>query len=92
MNGDQRSRPECELTEQKDFRVVFTEGLPPNGDHLTGLDRVSFEVPCRETIDQIYDEARKRNARATQPRMYDGHWQIFVFDPDGYKVEVFARI
>lgn len=73
-----------------DFEVVFTEGLPP-GDHLTGLDRVSFEVPSRESVDRIYAEARKRHARATQPRLYGGHWQTFIFDPDGYKVEVFAR-
>ena len=72
------------------FEVVFTEGLPP-GDHLTGLDRVSFEVPSRDSVDRIYEEARKCNARATQPRLYEGHWQTFVFDPDGYKVEVFTR-
>jgi catechol 2,3-dioxygenase-like lactoylglutathione lyase family enzyme len=70
--------------------VVFTEGLPP-GDYLTGLDRVSFEVPSRESVDRIYEEARKLNARATQPRLYEGHWQTFIFDPDGYKVEVFTR-
>jgi len=70
--------------------VVFTEGLPP-GDYLTGLDRVSFEVPSRESVDRVYEEARKRHARATQPRLYEGHWQTFIFDPDGYKVEVFTR-
>lgn len=73
-----------------DFEVVFTEGLPP-GDHLTGLDRVSFEAPSRKSVDRIYGEARKRHARATQPRLYEGHWQTFIFDPDGYKVEVFTR-
>ena len=72
------------------FEVVFTEGLPP-GDHLTGLDRVSFEVPSRESVDRIYGEARKHHARATQPRLYEGHWQTFIFDPDGYKVEVFTH-
>jgi len=72
------------------FEVVFTEGLPP-GDHLTGLDRVSFEVPSRELVDRVYEEARKCDAHATHPRLYEGHWQTFVFDPDGYKVEVFVR-
>ena len=69
--------------------VVFTEGLPP-GDHLTGLDRVSFEVPSRELVDQIYGQARKHNAHATSPRLYEGRWLTFVFDPDGYKIEVSA--
>ena len=72
------------------FQVVFTDGLPP-GDHLTGLDRVSFEVPSRDSVDCIYENARKQKARATQPRLYEGHWQTFIFDPDGYKVEVFTR-
>ena len=72
------------------FKIAFTEGLPP-GDHLTGLDRVSFEVASRESVDHIYKEATTRHARATQPRLYEGHWQIFIFDPDGYKVEVFTR-
>jgi catechol 2,3-dioxygenase-like lactoylglutathione lyase family enzyme len=72
------------------FEVVFAEGLPP-GDHLTGLDRISFEAASRECVDYIYEEARKRHARATQPRLYEGHWQTFIFDPDGYKVEVFSH-
>ena len=50
-----------------DFELVFTEGLPP-GDRLTGLDRVSFEVPSRELVDRVYVEARKHNAQATRPR------------------------
>jgi len=73
------------------FEVTFAEGLPP-GDHLTGLDRISFEVPSRESVDHVYEEAKKRHARATQPRLYEGHWQTFIFDPDGYKVEVFSRV
>ena len=76
---------------RRDFEVVFTEGLSP-GDHLIGLDRVSFEVPSRESVDRIYEQATQRNARATQPRLYEGHWQAFIFDPDGYKVEVFAQL
>lgn len=75
---------------QMGFKLVFTEGLPP-GDHLTGLDRVSFEVPSRESVDRIYEEATRHRARAIQPRLYEGHWQTFIFDPDGYKVEVFTR-
>lgn len=72
------------------LELVFTEGLPP-GDHLTGLDRLSFEVAAGESVNQVYAAARKSNARATQPRFYEEHYQTFIFDPDGYKVEVFAR-
>ena len=73
------------------FEVIFAEGLPP-GDHLTGLDHISFEVPSRESVDNIYDEAKKSQARATQPRLYEGRWQTFIFDPDGYKVEVYSSV
>ena len=73
-----------------DVEIGFIEGLPP-GDHLTGLDRVGFEVPSREQVNLIYDEATRLQIRATRPRVYEGRWLTFVFDPDGYKIEVFAQ-
>lgn len=89
-NGDGAARALRSPDTRLGFELIFTEGLPP-GDHLTGLDRVSFEVPSRELVDRVYMEAREHNAQATRPRLYEGHWLTFVFDPDGYKIEVFAR-
>jgi catechol 2,3-dioxygenase-like lactoylglutathione lyase family enzyme len=89
-DGASATRAQGSPNSPLDSEVVFTEGLPP-GDHLAGLDRVSFEVPSPESVDRVYEKARTRNARATQPRLYEGHWQTFIFDPDGYKVEVFAQ-
>ncbi|MHC4235866.1 MAG: VOC family protein, partial [Planctomycetota bacterium] len=39
---------------------------------------------------ESYLEAKALGAPATQPRVYDGHWQTFIFDPDGYKLKVFT--
>ncbi len=72
------------------FGVVLTEGLPP-GTEVAGLDHVSFEVRTRRDVREIYEAARQRQVRATQPRMFDGHYQIYLFDPNGYKIEVIAR-
>lgn len=89
-NGDGAARALRSPDTRLDSELIFTEGLPP-GDRLTGLDRVSFEVPSRDLVDRVYMEARKHSAQATRPRLYEGHWLTFVFDPDGYKIEVFTR-
>jgi catechol 2,3-dioxygenase-like lactoylglutathione lyase family enzyme len=71
------------------FGVVLCRGLPASGDP-SGLDHFSFEVPTQTDVNDLYDRARRRGAPATKPRLYGGGWQTFVFDPDGYKIEVRA--
>lgn len=72
------------------FGLVLTAGLP-SGTEVTGLDHVGFEVPTRQDVRDVYDEARRKSIRATQPREFNGYYQSYVFDPDGYKIEVIAR-
>ena len=69
------------------FRVILVQGLPVNTE-LAGLDHISFEVPDKEDVVCIYEQAREQNVQATRPRMYDGRFQTFLFDPNGYKLEV----
>ncbi len=70
-------------------RLVLTEGLPP-GAYPTGFDHFSLEAPSPADIEAVYERAQAHAAQATHPRIYDGRWQLFVFDPDGYKIEVYA--
>lgn len=72
------------------FGLVFTEGLSSGVDQV-GLDHISLEVSCREDLLSVYRRALERNARVTPPRIYAGHWQVFVFDPDGYKIELYCH-
>jgi catechol 2,3-dioxygenase-like lactoylglutathione lyase family enzyme len=72
------------------FGIVLTEGLP-TAVELAGLDHVSLSVPRDEEVLRLYNKACRLNVRATRPRIFDGHYQIFVFDPDGYKLEVMAE-
>jgi len=72
------------------FSLVLTQGLPP-GSEISGLDHVSLVVATEEDVDELYRRATEMGARATQPRDYAGHYQAFVFDPDGYKIEVRAE-
>jgi catechol 2,3-dioxygenase-like lactoylglutathione lyase family enzyme len=71
------------------FQVVLVQGLPP-GALLSGLDHLSFEVPSRSDVQDVYERARIRQMRATHPRAGHGLFQTFLFDPDGYKIEVVA--
>jgi catechol 2,3-dioxygenase-like lactoylglutathione lyase family enzyme len=72
---------------QEDISVVLAEGLPPNLEPI-GMDHLSFEVPADEDVSDIYFRALGLRARATSPRVFDGRFQTFVFDPNGYKIEV----
>ncbi len=71
------------------FGVVLSEGFPA-GAELAGLDHVGMRVSTEQDVRDIYARARELGHRATKPRVYNGHYQVFVFDPDGYKLEVFV--
>ena len=71
------------------FGVVLSEGFPA-GAELAGLDHVGMCVSTEQDVRDIYARARELGYRATKPRVYNGHYQAFVFDPDGYKLEVFV--
>ncbi len=72
------------------FAIVLVEGLPA-GTELAGMDHLCLEVDSNDEVERVYSEAERRGFRATRPRLYDGQFQTFIFDPDGYKVEVAAR-
>ncbi len=74
---------------QDGFSVVLTEGLPPGA--APNVDHFSLEVPTLRDLMSVYSAATERGVQATEPRMYAGRWQTFLFDPDGYKVEVMTR-
>jgi catechol 2,3-dioxygenase-like lactoylglutathione lyase family enzyme len=71
------------------FSIVLAEGLP-NGVPVSGVDHVSFAVSTDDDVIAVYEKARTRQVPATEPRMYDGHYQTFIFDPNGYKIEVIS--
>ena len=72
------------------FRLVLTKGLPL-AMPLAGIDHIALEVDTTDQIDAIHERARTMGGRATRPRSYDQCFQTFVFDPDGYKIEVLYR-
>jgi len=69
------------------FGIALIQGSPRGGDPI-GMDHVSLEVAKAEDIEDIYAAATARGNQATGPRIYGGYYQSFVFDPDGYKIEV----
>ena len=55
------------------------------------LDHICFEVPTYADVVRLYERARQAEAQATAPRLYERHWQTFIFDPDGHKIEILTQ-
>lgn len=71
------------------FRIALTEGLPAASE-LAGVDHFSLAVRSEEDVEELHRKALAMGINATQPRIYAGAYQTFLFDPDGYKIEVLA--
>jgi lactoylglutathione lyase len=72
-------------------------GLRPadGGEHRyyeVGIEHLAVFVDRREEVDQIYARSLELGARVHFPPQEDrdepGYWALFVFDPDGFRVEV----
>lgn len=72
------------------FSIVLTEGLPL-GTEIAGFDHVSLTVPSGQDVRDIHAIAARLGVQCTSPRMFDGAYQTFLFDPNGYKIEVVAK-
>jgi catechol 2,3-dioxygenase len=72
------------------FELILTQGLPPD-DHLVGLDHLGFDTRSPERVDRIYRRALESSSRAARPRLENGRWKTYLFDPDGYKIEISAQ-
>jgi predicted lactoylglutathione lyase len=62
----------------------------PAGSELSGVDHFSVAVRSEEDVEELCQRALGMGINATQPRVYAGAYQTFLFDPDGYKIEVLA--
>jgi len=69
------------------FGVALIQGLPAGSEPI-GMDHLSLEVAESDDLEDIYVAATARGAQATRPRVYGGYYQTFIFDPDGYKIEI----
>jgi catechol 2,3-dioxygenase-like lactoylglutathione lyase family enzyme len=74
-------------------------GLRPadGGAHTyygVGIEHVAFEVGTREEVDAAHERCVARGERIHFPpeedRDEEGYYAFFVFDPDGFRVEVFC--
>jgi catechol 2,3-dioxygenase-like lactoylglutathione lyase family enzyme len=67
-------------------QIVLMEGRSPSGQ--LSAQHFSIEVGDVDDVFTIYNTAQQNGLQATAPRIFGGCWQTFLFDPDGYKVEV----
>jgi glyoxylase I family protein len=72
-------------------------GLRPadGGEHRyyeVGLEHIAFYVDTPEEVDAAYERCLEMGARVHYPpeedRQVPGYYEMFVFDPDGIRVEV----
>jgi catechol 2,3-dioxygenase-like lactoylglutathione lyase family enzyme len=59
-----------------------------------GLEHLAFEVDTREGVDAAHERCSRRGDRIHHPPEEDndiaGYYAFFVFDPDGFRIEVFC--
>jgi catechol 2,3-dioxygenase-like lactoylglutathione lyase family enzyme len=75
-------------------------GLRPadGGEHRyydVGVEHIAFEVETREEVDEAHRRSVKMSAKVHHPPEEDsdikGYYAVFVFDPDGFRIEVFCQ-
>lgn len=71
--------------------VALVQGLP-RGSEPIGLDHFGFELASTAEVDAVYRAALAFGSEAIAPRASGAFYQSFVFDPDGYKIEVLAPL
>jgi catechol 2,3-dioxygenase-like lactoylglutathione lyase family enzyme len=71
--------------------VALVQGLPRGADPI-GLDHIGFELASTAEVDAVYRSALAFGSEAIAPRASGAFYQSFVFDPDGYKIEVLAPL
>jgi catechol 2,3-dioxygenase-like lactoylglutathione lyase family enzyme len=67
------------------------------GEHRyygVGVEHLAFEADTRQEVDEAFARAKAAGAEIHFPPEFDrdepGYYAVFVFDPDGIRVEVFA--
>jgi catechol 2,3-dioxygenase-like lactoylglutathione lyase family enzyme len=67
------------------------------GEHRyydVGVEHIALSVDSREEVEAVYDRAVEMGARIHFPveedRDIPGYWAVFIFDPDGLRLEVFC--
>jgi catechol 2,3-dioxygenase-like lactoylglutathione lyase family enzyme len=72
-------------------------GLRPadGGEHRyydVGIEHFAVFVDSREEVDEAYERCRELGADVQFPPQWDrdepGYWALFVFDPDGFRLEI----
>jgi catechol 2,3-dioxygenase-like lactoylglutathione lyase family enzyme len=62
--------------------------------HDVGIEHLAFEVDSRDEVDAAHERCVADGARIHFPpeedRDVEGYYALFVFDPDGMRVEIFA--
>jgi len=72
------------------FSIILVEGVPA-GMELGGMDHVCLEVATVNDVDEIHAAAKTAGTQTTDPTLYRDRYRTYVFDPNGYKIEIAAR-
>lgn len=77
------------------LRARQSEGAPPHDRYAVGIHHVAINGGSRRAVDRAAEWARERRVEIESgPEEYaylPGYYAVFLYDPDGIKVEVMAR-
>jgi catechol 2,3-dioxygenase-like lactoylglutathione lyase family enzyme len=80
--GPMRSSQEADILE-------LIAGRPVGA--VSVMDHISVQAPSAEAVALIHERASMEDVQVLPMRDAEGARRCVIFDPDGYKIEVFAR-
>ena len=77
------------------MRAQQSENAPPHDRYAVGVHHVAFNAGSRKAVDRAARWALERDAEIESgPQEYayePGYYAVFLYDPDGIKLEVMTR-
>ena len=77
------------------LRAQQSEGAPPHDRYAVGVHHVAINGGSRRAVDHAAEWARERDVEIESgPQEYaysPGYYAVFLYDPDGIKIEVMSR-
>jgi glyoxylase I family protein len=77
------------------LRGQQSQGAQPHDRYAVGIHHIAFNADSRSAVDRAARWARERDVEIeSDPQEYaysPGYYAVFLYDPDGIKVEVMSR-
>jgi catechol 2,3-dioxygenase-like lactoylglutathione lyase family enzyme len=76
-------------SDEEHHQVVLASGRPKNDGALV-INQISFKCGSLTDLKGFYDLARQRGVEIINAASHGNAWSLYVRDPDGNRVEIYA--